>query len=41
MGHSLADKSKKNFKSQTGQDLTKGVYTQKTLEELLTEINKI
>lgn len=41
MGHSLADKSGKNFKTGSNEDITKGVYTQKTLEELLVEINKI
>lgn len=41
MGHSVSDDDRLNFKTRTGQDITKGVYTQKTMEELLNEINKI
>lgn len=41
MGHAVSDEEKVNFKSQTGKDITKGVYTQKTMEELLKEINKL
>lgn len=41
MGHVVSDEEKKNFKSRTGLDITKGVYTQKTMAELLKEINKI
>jgi len=41
MGHSIQDKDGKNFKTGSNENITKGVYTQKTLEELLEEINKI
>ncbi len=41
MGHVMSDEEKKNFKSRTGQDITKGVYTQKTMDELLKEVNKL
>lgn len=41
MGHSIADAGKKNFKTNSQNDITKGVYTQKTLEELLFEVNKL
>lgn len=41
MGHALSNKDKSAFKTgQTG-NITKGIYTEKTLEELLSEINKI
>lgn len=41
IGHSISDDDKQNFKTRTGQDITKGVYTQKTMEELLHEVNKL
>lgn len=41
MGHAVSDSEKMNFKTRTGQDITKGVYTQKTMEELLAEVNKL
>ncbi len=41
MGHSVSDEEKQNFKTRTGLDITKGVYTQKTMAELLNEINKL
>lgn len=41
MGHSVSDEEKQNFKTRTGLDITKGVYTQKTMAELLSEINKL
>ncbi|MBD5449707.1 MAG: tyrosine-type recombinase/integrase [Lachnospiraceae bacterium] len=41
MGHSVSDVEKQNFKTRTGLDITKGVYTQKTMEELLNEVNKL
>ena len=41
MGHSVADNDFKNFKTQSGVDITKGVYTQKTMTELLKEVNKL
>lgn len=41
MGHSVADKDFENFKTQSGVDITKGVYTQKTMAELLKEVNKL
>ena len=41
MGHATTDQDRMNFKTRTGQDITKGVYTQKTMEELLREVNKL
>lgn len=41
IGHSISDSERMNFKTRTGQDLTKGVYTQKTMAELLHEVNKL
>lgn len=41
MGHAISDGEKLNFKSSTGLDITKGVYTQKTMEELLKEVNRL
>ena len=41
MGHATSDEERQNFKSRTGLDITKGVYTQKTMEELLHEVNKL
>lgn len=41
MGHSISDDDRLNFKTRIGQDITKGEYIQKTMEELLYEVNKI
>lgn len=41
MGHVVPDKDGKNFKTGSNENITKGIYTQKTMEELLKEINKI
>ena len=41
MEHAMSNEDKQNFKTKTGQDITKGVYTQKTMEELLNEVNKL
>lgn len=41
MGHSISDEEKRNFKARSGLDITKGVYTQKTMEQLLLEVNKL
>lgn len=41
IGHAISDQEMKNFKVSSGLDITKGVYTQKTMAELLTEVNKL
>lgn len=41
IGHAISDADYQNFKSTTGNDITKGVYTQKTMEQLLEEVNKL
>ena len=41
IGHAVFDNEKHNFKTRTGLDITKGVYTQKTMEKLLVEVNKL
>lgn len=41
MGHSLVNETGTAFKTGDKNDVTKGIYTEKTIEELLTEINKI
>lgn len=41
MGHSISDDERRNYKMETGHDITKGVYTQKTMAELLEEVNKL
>ncbi len=41
MGHVVPDQDGKNFKTGSNENITKGVYTQKTLQELRAEINKI
>jgi hypothetical protein len=41
MGHATSDQERQNYKTLSGQDITKGVYTQKTMEELLKEMIKI
>ena len=41
IGHAVSDKDKKNFKTNNSENITKGVYTQKTMEQLLSEVNKL
>lgn len=41
MGHAITDEDRTNFKTSHGSDITKGIYTQKTLPELLAEVNKL
>ena len=41
IGHAISDQEMKNFKVSSGLDITKGVYTQKTMAELLAEVNKL
>lgn len=41
MGHVVPDQDGKDFKTGSNENITKGVYTQKTLRQLLEEINKI
>lgn len=41
MGHAISDSDRQNFKTSRKADITKGVYTQKTMEELLKEVNKL
>lgn len=41
MGHSLGNKSGTAFKTGDKSDVTRGVYTEKTLEQLIKEINKL
>lgn len=41
MGHSLGNKTGTAFKTGYRDDVTQGVYTEKTLEQLLMEINKL
>ena len=41
MGHSLANVDGTAFKTGDRSDVTSGVYTEKTIPELLTEINKL
>lgn len=41
MGHSIANADRTAFKSGDKFDVTKGTYTEKTINDLLTEINKI
>lgn len=41
MGHSIANKSGTAFKTGSGSDVTNDVYTEKTLAQLLAEVNKL
>ena len=41
LGHAVADKEREHFKAKSGLGLTKGVYTQKSMAQLLKEINKL
>ena len=41
MGHSIANKSGTAFKTGGGSDVTNDVYTEKTLAQLLAEVNKL
>lgn len=41
LGHSIANKDGTAFKTGNKQDITQGTYTEKTIKELLKEINKL
>lgn len=41
VGHAVADADRLNFKTNSGIDITKGIYTQKSMEQLLSEVNKL
>lgn len=41
MGHALSNKDGTAFKTGTRQDITHGVYTEKTIDELIKEVNKL
>lgn len=41
MGHALSNKSGTAFKTGGTSDVTQDVYTEKTLEQLLEEVNKL
>lgn len=41
MGHSLANKNNTAFKTGDANDITSGIYTEKTIEDLVKEVNKI
>lgn len=41
MGHSIANKNGTAFKTGGTGDVTKDIYTEKTLEQLITEVNKL
>ena len=41
MGHALSNKNGTAFKTGGTSDVTQDVYTEKTLEQLLVEINKL
>ena len=41
MGHSISNKNRTAFKTGNKDNLTQGIYTEKTIEELVREVNKL